>query len=78
MSNREKYDEAFVEALGVGKDQLDGLEYQSVESWDSVGHMQLVATLEEKFDIFFETEDIINFSSYAKGAELLAKYGIEI
>ena len=78
MSNREKYDEAFVEALGVGRDQLEKLEYQSVESWDSVGHMQLVATLEEVFDIFFETEDIIDFSSYAKGGELLSKYGIEL
>ena len=53
------------------------LAYQGVENWDSVGHMSLVAELEDTFDIMLETDDIIDFSSYDKGIEILRKYDIE-
>ena len=78
MTNKEKYVEAFVESLDVGEDQVPGLEYQSVPSWDSVGHMGLVAAIEDAFDIQFETDDIVEFNSYVKGIELLKKYDVEI
>ena len=32
----------------------------------------------DTFDIEFEMDDIINFSSYNKGMEILKKYGIEV
>ena len=52
MTNSEKYDQAFIETIGVTADQLNAdLLYQSVPAWDSVGHMQLVAALEDAFDI---------------------------
>ncbi len=78
MTNLEKYDNVFMECLDVEKDQLASLEYQSVQSWDSVGHMDLVAELEDAFDISLETDDIINLSSYEKGKEILKNYDIEI
>lgn len=78
MSNLEKYNEAFKEVFEVDENQLEGLTYQSIEAWDSVGHMGLVAALEEKFLIMMEMDDIIEFSSYEKGMELLAEnYNIE-
>ena len=78
MTNLEKYNQAFVEAFEITEDQLLGLEYQAIEQWDSVGHMGLVATLEDVFDIMMDTDDIIDFSSYEKGKEILAKnYQIE-
>ena len=78
MTKLEKYNQAFVEALEITEDQLLGLEYQAIEQWDSVGHMGLVATLEDVFDIMMDTDDIIDFSSYEKGKEILAKnYQIE-
>lgn len=78
MSNLEKYNAAFVDSFGVTEDQLPGLAYQSVAQWDSIGHMQLIAALEEAFDIMFDTEDIIDFSSYEKGKEYMAKYNVQI
>lgn len=78
MTNLEKYNKAFVDAFSVEESSLAGLAYQSVPVWDSVGHMGLMAALEEGFDIMLETEDIIEFSSYEKGKELLRKYGTEI
>ena len=78
MTNLEKYNNVFVENLQINEDQLVGLTYQSVELWDSVGHMSLVAALEDEFDIMIDTDDIIDLSSYEKGKEILAKYGVEI
>jgi len=77
MTNREIYDEVFIECFSVDKSQLNsGFVYESVPEWDSVGHMGMIAELEEKFDILMETDDIIDFSSYLKGIELISKYGI--
>lgn len=78
MTNLEKYNQAFVEALEITADQLPGLEYQAIEQWDSVGHMGLIATLEDTFDIMMDTDDVIDFSSYETGKKILTKnYGIE-
>ena len=77
MTNTEKYTNAFVEALGVKEEQVEGLEYQAVTEWDSVGHMTLIAALEDAFDIMMDTDDIIDLSSYEKGKEILGKYDVE-
>lgn len=79
MSNLEKYRNAFVEGLDVEEDKItDSLEYEGIPEWDSVGHMSLVACIEEAFDIMMETEDIIDFNSFQKGIKLLKKYDVEI
>lgn len=78
MTAREKYNRAFIESLDVTEDQLNGLSYQDVPAWDSVGHMGLISELEDAFDIQFETDDIVDFNSYEKGIELLAKYDVVI
>lgn len=78
MTNIEKYNEAFSSTLEITADKLPGLTYQSIPSWDSVGHMTLIAALEDSFDIMMDTDDIIDLSSYEKGKEILSKdeYGI--
>lgn len=73
MTNLEKYDQAFCEALEIEADKLPGLEYQGIDQWDSVGHMGLIATLEDAFDIMMDTDDVIDLSSYEKGKEILTK-----
>ena len=79
MSNLEKYNKVFCETLQIEESQLSGLQYQGTELWESVGHMTLIAELEDAFDIMLETDDIIDFSSYEKGKEILkSKYEIEI
>lgn len=69
MTNLEKYNKQFE----ITEEQLLGLEYQAVETWDSVGHMGLIVALEEAFDIMMDTDDIIDLSSYEKGKEILTK-----
>lgn len=78
MNNKGKYLNAFVTAFGVSEAEAAGLTYQSIEAWDSVGHMGLIAELEDAFDIMMDTDDIIDLSSFEKGMEILAKnYSIE-
>lgn len=78
MNNLEKYNTAFIETLEVTEEQLEGLEYQQIANWDSVGHMELIAAIEDAFDIMMDTDDIIDLSSYEKGKEILTKnYEIE-
>jgi len=79
MSNKQKYDEIFIEVFEISGDQLnDSLEYQSIEPWDSVGHMALMAALEDEFDIMLEMDDIIDFGTYLTGIETMKKYGVEM
>ncbi len=79
MTNLEKYVQAFVDGLGVDESIVNSdLEYQSVKDWDSVGHMGLIAELENAFDIQMETDDIVDFSSFDVGKDILKKYGVEI
>jgi len=78
MTNQEKYANVFIECFAVPADMLnDQFVYQCVPAWDSVGHMGLIAALEDAFDIMMETDDIVDFSSYTKGMETLAKYHVE-
>lgn len=78
MTNLEKYNSAFCEVLNVEESKLNGLKYQDIPEWDSVGHMSLVAAIEDAFDIMMETDDIIDLSSYEKGKEILKKYEVVI
>jgi acyl carrier protein len=79
MDNLEKYKNAFKEAFEITEETIiDDLAYDTIPEWDSVGHMRLMATLEDTFDIMLETEDILDFSNVGKGKEILLKYGVKI
>ncbi len=79
MNDKATYKEIFKKSLNISDDKLsDGLKYNEIEEWDSIGHMSLMSALEEEYKISFETDDIIDFSSFKKGIEILKKYKIEI
>ena len=54
-------------------DFKEDLKYNEIPEWDSIGHMTLMSGLEEAFKISMETDDIVDFSSYKKGKEILGK-----
>lgn len=78
MSNLDRYKKVFIDSFEIEEEILNELKYQDIEQWDSLGHMSMIGSLEEEFDIMFEMDDIIDFSSFSKGIETLAKYGITI
>tara|TARA_Y100000996_G_scaffold415145_1_gene408417 strand:+ start:4463 stop:4702 length:240 start_codon:yes stop_codon:yes gene_type:complete len=78
MSNIEKYKKTFIESLSIdSKDLSENLKYNDIPEWDSIGHMTLISGLEEIFSITIETDDIVDFSSYKKGLEILKKYKVD-
>lgn len=78
MTNLEKYINTFATVFEIAADQVPALRYQSVKAWDSVGHMGLIAALEAEFAIMFDTDDIIGFSSFETGKDILKKYNVEL
>ena len=77
MTNLEIYTKVFVDTFGISEDEAKVLKFQDIKAWDSVGHMGLIANLEEAFNIMMETDDIIDLNSFEKGKELLVKYNID-
>ena len=78
MTNYEKYLKTFMDKFSISEEEAVKLEYQGIDDWDSVGHMGLIAEIEDSFDIMMDTDDIIDLSSFEKGKEILAKnYNIE-
>ena len=45
MTNLEKYTNAFTSTFDIKAEETNGLKYQGIEAWDSVGHMGLVAEI---------------------------------
>ena len=79
MEKLEKYNNAFVQVFGAKLEELDeNYGKDTVDEWDSVHQLSLVAELEEAFDIMFDPEDIMEMVSYANGKEILKKYEIEL
>lgn len=79
MTNLEKYNQAFAQALDIAETEVnESLEYQGIASWDSIGHMELISQLEDAFGIMMDTDDIVDLSSYNVGKQILAKYDIVI
>lgn len=56
----------------------DDLSPDSVESWDSITHMDLCAKFEETFDISLDVEDIAEMETIGQIKEILRKYNVDL
>ena len=78
MSSKEKYRDIFIQSLSIDEKKFnEKIKYNEIPEWDSIGHMTLMSVLEEKFSISMDTDDIVDFSSFEKGIEILEKYGVK-
>ena len=78
MDNSEKYKKTFIDSLSIDESAFkESIKYNEIPEWDSIGHMTLMSGLEEGFNIAIETDDIVDFSSFKKGLEILGKHKIE-
>ena len=77
MKSKSKYIEIFIKSFSIDKKKFnEKIKYNDIPEWDSIGHMTLMSDLEEAFDISIDTDDIIDFSSFKKGIQILKKYKI--
>ena len=78
MSIKKKYRDIFIQSLSIDEKKFnEKIKYNEISEWDSIGHMTLMSVLEEKFSISMDTDDIVDFSSFKKGIEILEKYGVK-
>lgn len=77
MSNIEKLKEAFVEGLEISMEEVESATMESVDKWDSIGQMSLVAIIEDAFGIEFEPDEVMQFTSFAAGVDILKAHGID-
>jgi acyl carrier protein len=77
MSNIEKLREAFVEGLEIPVEEVENATMESVDKWDSIGQMSLIAIIEDAFDIEFEPEEVMRFTSFFAGVDILKNHNIE-
>ncbi len=76
--NLQKYNAVFTSLFDVSEEQLNSeFTFGVAPGWDSLAHMELIAQLEDVFDIMLETDDITHFGGYENGKEILSKYGVE-
>jgi acyl carrier protein len=69
-----KLREVFVEALDLDADvDVENLKYRDLEAWDSVGHMALVAAIEDEFDVEFDTDQVIDMSSFKVAVDMVTE-----
>ena len=72
MKNKNKYIEIFTKSLSIDKKKFkETIKYNDIPEWDSIGHMTLLSDLEEGFKISIDTDDVIDFSSFKKGIQIL-------
>ncbi|SDZ40956.1 Acyl carrier protein [Amycolatopsis xylanica] len=69
-----KLREVFVESLELDDDvNVETLKYRDIDAWDSVGHMALVAAIEDEFDVQFDTDQVIDMSSFKVAVDMVTQ-----
>ncbi|TCP57062.1 acyl carrier protein [Tamaricihabitans halophyticus] len=72
MAIEERLRGVFVESLQLDEGAaVENLKYRDIEAWDSVGHMALVAAIEDEFDVQFDTDQVIDMSSFKVAVDML-------
>ena len=75
----QKLIDCFVQTFAIEREQVtQELAYQSIAPWDSVGHMALVAEIENTFNVMLNTDEIIEMNTVGKAVEILKKHGVEL
>ncbi|MEU5944813.1 acyl carrier protein [Micromonospora sp. NPDC047465] len=78
MTLNDRLRTVFVDALELpeGTD-VENLKYRDIEQWDSLGHMTLVAAIEDEFDVQLETDQVIDMSSFKVALDMLRGLGVD-
>jgi acyl carrier protein len=77
MTNIEKLKNAFVEGLEIPVEEVEDATMESVGKWDSIGQMSLIAIIEDAFGVEFEPDEVMRFTSFVAGVDILKNHNIE-
>lgn len=78
MTLNDRLRDVFVQGLDLDGDvDVENLKYRDIEAWDSVGHMALIAAIEDGFEVEFDTDQVIDMSSFKVAIDMLRGFGVE-
>ena len=78
MTNIEKFKNAFAEGLEIPVEEVENATMENVVKWESIGQMSLIAIIEDAFGIEFEPDEVMRFTSYVAGVDILKSHNIEL
>ena len=77
MSLQARLRKVFEEVLELDDTvKVEDLKYRDIEAWDSVGHMALVAAIEDEFDVQLDTDQVLDMSSFKVAGDMLGAMGV--
>ena len=56
----------------------DEMTFENTEAWDSLKHMEMIAALEEEFEIEFTADEIVNVVTYVEIKKVLVEKGVDL
>ena len=62
--------------LGDGT-EVEALTYRGVPSWDSLGHMALVAAIEDEFGVELDADQVLDMASFPIALRMLQDMGAD-
>lgn len=78
MTNIELYKSAFMNAFDLETDAtVEGMKLGETKEWDSIGHMTLIAELEDAFDVYIDSDWITELDTYQSGMDVLKRLGVD-
>jgi len=78
MSTFERLQEAIAATLKVSPSKItEQTRDEDLAAWDSLGHVNLMMTLEQTFDVMLDVEDFAGLNSVPAILEYLKKHGID-
>lgn len=70
-------EEVVSSVFGVERDTVNERSSpESVEGWDSMGHVNLVTALEQNFNVSIDIDDMMAMANVRKIKEILLEYGV--
>jgi acyl carrier protein len=77
MALNDRLRRVFVDTLELAPSvDVEELKYRDIDAWDSLGHMSLVAAIEDEFDVQLDTEQVIDMSSFKVAVDMLRGMGV--
>ena len=79
MTNLEKFNKIIFVTFSLNSEEIkDEYGPNEIGRWDSLGHFDLISSLEEKFDISLPIDDVSRMYTIGDIKNVLKKYGVEI
>ena len=78
LKSEDRLSQTVAEVLGVATDLLsEDSSPDTISSWDSLGHLNLIIALEEEFCIRLSAEDVLAMRSVSSIRNILQRSGAE-